>query len=366
MDSAFKDACDYTVYMHVAIDVREACNPKRTGKGQWTFGFVSELLQRDIEITLLADAQLPDEWKERAGVHVTIIQKKGFSWHLKARSFVKADPSIDVYIAPTSYIVPFLLGRSRKHITIVHDLIAFRGEPHDKRATLIERLTLGRVVKTAHRMCVVSETTKYDLIRKYEAIDPHNVVTIYAAPISEDRHQVDRGYAIFCVATLCPRKNQERLIQAFGKLSPELRMKHPLILAGNRGWQDAKIIKLIERTENVQWKKYVSENELSQLFKETMIFAYPSLYEGFGLPILDAMQRGIPVLTSGIGSMKEVAGDAAYLADPLSVDDMKMGLEKLLTDAELRTSLIVKGQKRIHDFSWKKTVDLFLAAAKDN
>lgn len=366
MDSAFKDACDYTVRMHLAIDVREACNPKRTGKGQWTFGFVSELLKRDFEITLLTDVQLPAEWKESAGIHVKVITSKGFLWHLKARSFVKANPLIDMYVAPTSYIVPFLLGRSTKHVTVVHDLIAFRGEPHDKRATFIERLTLGRAIKTAHRICVVSEMTKYDLIRKFETLDPHKITTIYAAPMSDEKSQTDRGYTIFYVATLCPRKNQERLIKAFEKLSPELRIKHPLILAGNRGWQDDKIVQLIERTEHVQWKKYVSDNELNQLFKEAAVFAYPSLYEGFGLPILDAMQRGVPVLTSDIGSMKEVAGDAAYLIDPLSVDDMKKGLEKLLTDMDLRASLIAKGQKRIQDFSWKKTIDLFLAAAKDN
>lgn len=350
--------------MHLAIDVREACAAKRAGKGQWTYGFVSELLSRDMPMTLLTDADIPVEWKKiidaKQNVDVRVLSQKGLRWHLAVARAVVSDGSIDAYVSTVSYIVPALIGRKKKVATIVHDLIAFMNEPHDRKATCIERLLLPRVVRTSSTLLTVSDTTKYDLLARYRNLDPSHVHAIFAGPVSHSSAQnTSDGKTILCVGTLCPRKNQERLIEAFASLC----VTHPdarLTLVGKRGWNDDDIMTLARSTKNVEWKNYVTDNELDELMRTSAVLAFPSLYEGFGMPILDAMRIGLPVVTSNVGSMKEVADDAAVLVDSHNIRDIANGIRVLLDDAPRRAECIEKGKARAKHFDWARTVDLFL------
>jgi alpha-1,3-rhamnosyl/mannosyltransferase len=139
-----------------------------------------------------------------------------------------------------------------------------------------------------------------------------------------------------------------------------MRNSHRLVLVGKRGWSDDEIVSLAHSVTHVEWMEYQTDDACERLLSAAVVFAFPSLYEGFGMPILDAFRTGVPVLTSEIGSMKEVAGDAALLVDPTSIDSIGQGLEKLLTDPELRAQFSLKGKKRAEEFSWAKTVDIFL------
>ena len=191
----------------------------------------------------------------------------------------------------------------------------------------------------------------------------NNVTSVFAGPMREKvSENYPDGKTILCIATLCPRKNQLRLIRAYQSLPDELRLQYQLKLVGSRGWNDDEIIKEAEKTVGVEWRDYVDDNEYSRLMKACTVFALPSLYEGFGMQILDALQRGIPVLTSDRGSLKEVAGDAAKLVDPESIGSITYGLTELLENAELRQDLAKKGPRHAEQFSWKRTVDLFLEA----
>lgn len=354
--------------MHLGIDVREACQPERTGKGQWTYGFVTELLKRNISLTLFTNLPLPNAWNESAKkdtVHVQIIPHKGLLWHRKVAAMVRNDPAIDGYVGTVSYIVPYLLGRSKPVIPIVHDLIAFQREPHDKKAKLIERLTLKKVVRNAAFVCTVSDMTRAELLSRYLTISSGSFVSIYAAPTiatAAMQHTEDRY--ILCIGTLCPRKNQKNVILGYSKLPEELKKKHPLILVGKRGWHDDDIIKLIAKTKGVEWKKYLSDDECRDLLSKTAVFVFPSFYEGFGLPVLDAMLAGVPVITSDRSSLQEVAGDAALLVNPYDDLTIRDHLLRLLSDDLARKELAEKGKKRAASYSWKRTVDLFLEAAK--
>jgi glycosyltransferase involved in cell wall biosynthesis len=349
--------------MHVAIDVREACRSVRTGKAQWTYGFVTELLRREVSVTLLTDSDLPDVWRNHASVQVMQWDHSGLRWHFSAAKFLRSRPDIDIYVSPTSYIAPWLLGKKKKVIPIVHDLIAYRGEPHDQKAQWIERLTLPVVVKSAAHLCAISESTKADLITKFPHIEAKKVTTIYAGPMNvEVPLSEPDGKTILCIATLCPRKNQLRLIQAYAKLPEHLRNQYELVLVGARGWHDEDIVKLAKETPGVTWRNYVSNEEYKYLLSHCTVFALPSLYEGFGMQILDALQRGIPILTSRGGSLAEVAGESALYVDPLRVQDIALGLEKLLRDGELRERLRTMGPEQAKKFHWKRTVDLFLSA----
>ncbi len=353
--------------MHLGIDVREACRAQRTGKGQWVYGFVTALLQRDISLTLCTDEALPAEWSDlisrRHTIAVRQFPQRGLRWHGTVASFLRKDAEIDIYVSTVSYIVPVLLRNAKPVVTIVHDLIAFRGEPHDRRATLIERLTLGRALKNSVRVCTVSETTKKDVQARFPTFPAHHIVPIFAAsnPTMHPLPHVQDTF-VLCIATLCPRKNQKRLIQAHALLPLAMRARHPLILVGKRGWQDDDIVALARSTEHVEWKEYLPDDACNTLLSQSAIFTYPSLYEGFGLPLLDAMHAGVPVLTSDRGSLKEVAGDAALFVNPDDNFSIKTGMEDLLMNAEKRRSLAEKGSIRASHYSWQRTVDHFLAA----
>ncbi len=352
--------------MHLAIDVREACSSTRTGKGQWTYGFVSELLNREIELTLFSNSPLPVEWrdvikKKSDQVHVQHISARGFLWHWKVSSATMKSSEIDFYVSTVSFIVPFLLGKKKSVIPVVHDLIAFRSEPHDRKATFIERLTLRRTLRSARKICTVSNTTKNDLLVRYSFLMADAIVPIFAGPVSQSEIRSSHGKnTILSLGTLCPRKNQLRIIQAYKNLPDEIRSKTELILVGKSGWNDADIVALATSTEGVTWKKYVSDDEVDHLMHTATFLAFPSLYEGFGMPILDAFRIGLSVITSDRGSMKEIAEGSAILVDPESISDLKNSFMRLLEDSHLRHDLSEKGKVRSQDFTWKKTVDLFL------
>lgn len=344
------------------IDVREACRPNRTGKGQWTFGLVTELLKRRTPVTLLTDSVVHPGWNE-PWCNAVRIPGAGFRWHWNALRWLKKHPAT-IYVSSTSYIIPALAPTHMRCVAVVHDLISFRKEPHDRKATIIERLTLPRIVHSGKQLCTISEATKQDLLARYPEIDPTSVTPIFAGPSHPHPKPCNPdGKTILCVATLCPRKNQMRLIEAFSLLPADLRNTHRLILAGGRGWRDGRIIYAARNTPGVEWLGYVDEGLYNTLLGACAVFALPSLYEGFGMQILDALQRGIPVMTSDRGSLRELAEGAAMIVNPEDAGSIARGLETLLRDESTRSELAAKGRRRAALYSWSRTADLLLSHA---
>jgi glycosyltransferase involved in cell wall biosynthesis len=267
-----------------------------------------------------------------------------------------------LYVSTTSTLIPAFFGARIPCVQIVHDLIAFHNEPHDRKARLIERNTLGRALRHARAICTVSDATTRELLSRFPAVSAKKVATVYAGPKNTDTAMnVSDGKTIFCVGTLCPRKNQHRLIEAFSLLAPELRARVKLVLMGGRGWHDEGIIAAARSTPGVEWIGYGSEEGREELLQRCAVFAVPSLYEGFGLSMLDALQRGAIVITSRNGSLPEVAGDAAVYVDPLSPASIAEGISRCLSDQALQSRLRVAGPNQAKLFSWQKTVDRFLA-----
>ncbi|MFA7681593.1 MAG: glycosyltransferase family 1 protein [Candidatus Peribacteraceae bacterium] len=347
------------------VDAREACVLQRTGKGQWARGFIEELLKRDIPVTLLTHTNIPREWyipPERV-LHLPF----GWRWHVSAlRVLRRVDISCALYVSPTSFIVPSFLPRNFPFIPIIHDLIAFRPEPHDWHARMIERLLLPRIVRRAQHICTASAHTRDDLLARYPFLEPTRVTPIFAGPMqkSPPLNTGDRNI-VLCVGTLCPRKNQLRLIQAYSSLPETLRSQYQLVLVGGRGWHDTEILRAVKTTPGVQWKDYAGDDEYTELLTHCTLLALPSLYEGFGLQVLDALQRGVPLLTSQCGSLPEVTGSVTCAVDPYDVASIAQGLTALLTDAALRNRLQREGPEQAAQFSWKRTVDLFLSSVHD-
>lgn len=343
--------------MHVVLDAREALRERRTGKGEWLVGFLQELSRRDVPLTLLAErgADTP------ACGPLLRIPARGMSWHIAACRAVRRMPPGAVYVAPTSFLVPFLLGHSARCVPIVHDLIAFRPEPHQWKARAIERCTLPRALRCAWRVCAVSATTASDLQARYPFLSSPSLVPLGGGPSPALPLQWESdGRTVLCIGTLCPRKNQQRLVEACAMLPDGVRERFRLCFLGGRGWKDQAILRAIHRTKGASWEGYVSTDARAAFLQSCHALVLPSLYEGLGMPLIDAFHVGIPVLTSGRGALREVAGDAALFVDPEDTLSIRDGLVRILTDDALRATLRERGFRRAQQYSWAKTVDRFL------
>ncbi|MDO9356586.1 MAG: glycosyltransferase family 1 protein [Solirubrobacteraceae bacterium] len=279
------------------------------------------------------------------------------AWHLAAAA--RASRSTDVFLSTNSYLTAWFC--TKPTAVIVYDLVPFvEGGQAQSRAATIEKATIRPALRRAKALSCISEATQADLERLF----PHTrrtATTIplaadpsFAAPVAAPGHpDLGKPY-VLAVGTLEPRKNLERLVEAWGKLPESLRASHDLALVGPRGWDDSDIL----RTAHEGGAKLlgrVSEDELRALYAGAAAFAYPSLYEGFGLPILEAMAAGAPVVTSDRSSLPEVAGDAAVLVDPTDTAAIASAIESLLTDAPLAERLRAAGRARAAEFSWERT-----------
>ena len=162
---------------------------------------------------------------------------------------------------------------------------------------------------------------------------------------------------LLAVGTIEPRKNYPRLLAAYRRLRGGL-LAPPLVIAGRPGWAYGDTIEKIRSEPGVRFLGHVDEATLSALYESAAVLAFPSLYEGFGLPLLEAMAHGLPSVVSTAGALPELAGDAAVLVDPQDVTAIEVGLEKALTDRTLRERLSAAGRERARQFTWERTASL--------
>ena len=292
---------------------------------------------------------------------------------------------VDVFHGMDHVGIP-LVGRSCKYVVTVHDVIPLiLPETFTPRHRLVVRMALARVRRKADRVLVPSRAVKRDVVQRVGYPEGRVVVTPEGCeprfrPVRSERilRDVAARYGlppryVLAVGTLEPRKNLTTLLEAFARLrrDGEVEADLRLVLAGARGWLDEPIfatVRSLGLEKAVRFTGFVDDDDLPAVYSGAALFVFPSLHEGFGLPLLEAMACGVPVVTSNISSMPEVAGDAAVLVNPRDADGLAAAIARLLRDEGLRDRLREAGIARARQFSWeataRRTLDAYAAVVR--
>lgn len=272
----------------------------------------------------------------------------------------------------TAHTIP--LFSWQKKVLTIHDLAILHNPNWFVRRPFYRKFLLPHSIKKANHIIAVSQTTKEDIIRFTKSV-PEKISVVYEgiSPVPNeyvDSKYVDDNYLLF-IGTVEPRKNISHIIQAFEQIMNDEKIKAAwpnleLYLAGRRGWKCNDIYRRAEQSEfkeKIKMLGLVSDKDKEKLLRQALVLVYPSWYEGFGLPILEGFSRGVPVITSNIGAMQEIAQDCACVVDPANVYQIADAMKKLLLDEKKRQYYQECGKKRVKDFSWQaaaqKTLDIY-------
>jgi glycosyltransferase involved in cell wall biosynthesis len=372
--------------MLIGIDASRALRSRRTGAENYSVQLIRQLMSQARGHVLRLYCQErppaglfspPDGAGVCVGRELRVIPLPRLWTHARLSAEMIASPP-DLLFVP-AHVLP--LVHPRRSVVTVHDLgYHFYPQAHRNRDRIYLEVSTRFNARAAAHVLVDSQATRDDLVRVCDA-DPGKITVVHLGrdeglqPMTDpqrlrhvqrklglERGGEPRPYVLY-VGTLQPRKNLARLIDAFA-MTLDLKPGLTLVLAGQPGW----LVEPIKRrvTElglegRVLFPGYIDDEDLPALLSGAELFAFPSLYEGFGMPVLEAQACGAPVLTSSTSSLPEVAGDAALLVDPLDTAALARGLRLLLCDAPLRDRLRAAGFANVQRFSWRRCAEQTLA-----
>jgi glycosyltransferase involved in cell wall biosynthesis len=368
----------------IGIDASRTVLARRTGTERYSLEITRALIEAAVDDRFVLYFNQPPTMgllprDERVRWRVIPAPRLWTHGRLSAEMLVRPP---DVLFVP-AHALP--LYHPRASVTTVHDLgyLHFPDE-HTRTSRLARHLANRWSAAQAAHTIAISGATRDDLVRHYRL--PASRITVVhhghsdgfrperdPARLAElrGRHGLNAPYFLF-VGTLQPRKNYERLLAAFDRFAVGATERYLLAFAGTQGWQGERFRRALDRMgarDQVRLLGYVNDADLPGLMSGAVALAFPSLYEGFGLPALEAMACGTPVLTSGCSSLPEVVGDAAQLVDPLNTEAIADGLARLANDEALRAALRERGLARAATFTWERTAREtleVLRAAADN
>ncbi|MBB3457288.1 glycosyltransferase involved in cell wall biosynthesis [Rhizobium sp. BK313] len=352
-----------------------------TGIGRYVLEMSRHLLDLGHQLYLyLPDTPNRDLEKELPFTTVRASRFPGgirrMIWAQTQLPLLAAKDQLDVLWGP-AHRLPFFFDKRVARVVTIHDLVW-----RDMAATMRwqtwmgDRWLMKPAIAVADQVVADSEATANAIKQQFHGFDD-KLTVIYPGltAISEvnstkdlSQFGIDRPYILF-VGTLEPRKNLHKLLQAYALLPESTKDRFFIVLAGGQGWRLGDLKQLVAELgieAFVRLTGYVSDADLAQLYGNARFLAMPSLYEGFGFPIIEANSWGVPVLTSNTSSMPEVAGDAGILVDPENVQSIKDGLQRLATDDSLYARLVENSRPNAARFNWQKSalqlVDVFKKA----
>jgi glycosyltransferase involved in cell wall biosynthesis len=356
--------------MKVLIDARPIIG-QYAGIGQCVRNIISRLpsLLGDGELSVLAYDQAKTILNEVPGLNVRYLNYKYKTLFTIIMDIMRV-PLPDILIGhfdiihQTYFATLPTTHRDTGIITTIND-VAYLTYPEFfvRNNIKLSRICLKRQVECSDRIITISNYTKSELVAKVGA-DPAKITTIYPGIEVQVRNILPeeiektksvygiKGKYILFIGTLEPRKNLKRLIAAFSLLKNKTMS---LVIIGKKGWHYDDIFAEVQARkleDSVIFLGYLSAQEKTAVLKGAELFVYPSLYEGFGMPIAEAMSWGIPVIAGNNSSMPEVVGDAGLLVNPIDIDDIARGIKDLLSDSDRRAEYSRKALSRSHYFSW--------------
>lgn len=359
--------------MRVGIDARNLVSPP-SGIGRFLNGAIREFEQRDVAVHLFLPSAPQDAFRDLTGSLPTTISAarnpmERSLWGQMQLSRLAREAGVDLLWGP-AHRLPRYIDRHIARVLTVHDLVWLRAPQTMRRQTLWgERIFMRQAIACANEITTVSEATRADLMAQFHPPEDRvrciypGVCSLPAAQSGDvlRRHGLDEPYALF-VGTPEPRKNLAALIAAYRSLDPGLRAACKLVVVGGNGWGGIDPVAMAEGMESdIRVLGRVDDADLSMLLAGALFLAMPSLYEGFGLPIIEANAFGVPVLTSGISAMPEAGGDAALYVDPRDIGSIVDGLTELISNSALRNKLSARARANAERFRWQDFGDGMLA-----
>jgi glycosyltransferase involved in cell wall biosynthesis len=381
--------------MHIGIDIRSLASPTRTGVGEYTHDFLEALFTIDTtnHYSLFANAR-PELTKYIPPWHYTNVQSVTTHYPNKALNVstkIFSRPKIDRIIntkrsfpEPLDYFFsPNLnftsLSQGVRHILTIHDLsFEFFPDFFSRKQRWWHRAVNPRkICREAYKIITPSENTARDLTDQYAipsekiVIIPHGIRSAFSSlPSDKSRLDLQQKYNlphkyILFLGTIEPRKNILGLLQGFELATHHIPPDIHLVIAGSNGWNNQAIFAFYKNTplkNRIHHIGYIEPNYKPLLYREAQLFVYPSFYEGFGFPVLEAMASGTPVITSSRSSLPEVGGSAVYYTNPNKPASVAEGICRIITNPELKNRLQKDGLLQSNNFSWETAAKKFLAA----
>lgn len=368
----------------VALEL-QPCVKQRSGIGVYTYE-ISKRLKNSNDITyygnILDFADLHRSKEELAELSYKINLNKSISYSIYRRIWDFLPFSYNTFFKDKSdiyhffnYIVPPNINGIV--ITTIHDL-AYIDYPETLDPKNLKRISnsIEYSVKRSKFIVTISKYSKQRILDNFD-IDENSIKIINPSfeklnsfidfNIIKNKFNISSSYILY-VGNIEPRKNIVRLIESFYHLKKQNLINQALVIVGGNGWLYKDVFKKVlslNLQNDIIFTGFVSKEEKASLYKNADLFLFPSLYEGFGIPILEAMSLGTPVVCSNTSSMPEVGGNAAFYVNPLSVEDISAGILKVLSDSSLQKDMIDEGYRQIKKFSWdesaKKLEKLYLS-----
>lgn len=357
--------------MRVALELQPCCG-QRSGIGNYTYELARRLKNRDgMEFcgNVFNFLEYNDNSQALAGITMPIRECRLLPygayrrlWNLlpaQSERLFRQEADLRVFF---DYVVPPKIPG--KTVTTIHDMSYLRF-PDTLSPRNLRRLNSGVLssVEKSERVVTISEFAKREVMELL-GVPEEKIAIVSPAPslfeggadfgLRAEKYGIRRPYLLY-VGTIEPRKNLLRLLKAFQLLQREEKIPHQLVLAGGSGWANKEICREAENTDNVVMTGYVPREQMGALYRNAEAFVFPSLYEGFGIPPLEAMHYGCPVICANAASLPEVVGDAAELVDPYDERSIAKGIYRLLSDAERASELVKQGRRQAEKYTWERS-----------
>ncbi|WP_299259042.1 glycosyltransferase family 1 protein [uncultured Aquimarina sp.] len=358
--------------MKLVIDVRLINN---SGIGTYIKNIIPSIVDYFDDVVVLGDPDIISQFNWSRNVKIIPFRAKVYSIS-EQLLYPRRIPVCDVFWVP-HFNAPLLPVRSVKKMVTIHDVNHLsnpRYFSYIKR--LWAKILYKNAAKRSNKICTVSEFSKSEILKHF-SIDSSKINVIYGGVdqsfANKKTGKIDMilplNYFLF-VGNVKPHKNLIILLKAYNQLKTELKEIYKLVILGRKDGfitQDTEIFNYIEDhdlIENIHFTGYVPDNQVSEAYRNATLFIFPSLYEGFGLPLLEAMACEVPVLSSDKASLPEVGGDAVLYFDPNDPFNLKEQIIRLLSDDKLRLELKQKGLQQIKNFDWKFSIKKHIAILK--